>query len=105
MRFAGKLVDEGCSILIFPEGRLSRDGAIESFKPGVGLLAVRLGVPVVPVHLDGLFSVLSFRDRWPKPGPVRVRFGRPLRFRETESFDDATWRIEAAVKDLSRRSG
>jgi long-chain acyl-CoA synthetase len=105
MRFAGRLVDEGYSILIFPEGRLTRDGAMNSFKPGVGLLAVRLGVPVVPIHLDGLFSVLSFRDRWPQPGPVRVRFGSPLRFHETDSFDDATRRIEAAVKNLSRRSG
>lgn len=104
LRFAGSLVDDGYSILIFPEGRLTRDGAMGTFKPGVGLLAVRLGLPVVPIHLDGLFTILSFQDRWPKAGPVSVRFGKPLYFHSNESFEEATRRIEAAVKELGRRS-
>ncbi len=102
MRFAGSLADRGYSILIFPEGRLTRDGAMEPFKPGVGLLAKRLELPVVPIHLEGLFAVLSYRDRWPKAGPVRVRVGKPIRFDESESFENAARRVEAAVRDLGR---
>ena len=102
MRFAGSLADQGYSILIFPEGRLTHDGAMEPFKPGVGLLAKRLELPVVPIHLDGLFAILSYRDRWPEPGPVRVRVGKPIRFDESESFENAARRVEAAVRDLGR---
>lgn len=104
MRFAGSLADRGYSILIFPEGRLTRDGAMEPFKPGVGLLAKRLELPVVPIHLDGLFAVLSYRDRWPKAGPVRVAIGKPIHFEASESFEDATARVEAALRRLGRRS-
>ena len=53
MRFAGSLADRGYSILIFPEGRLTRDGAMDPFKPGVGLLAKRLELPVVPSTWTG----------------------------------------------------
>ena len=103
MRFAGSLVDHGYSILIFPEGRLTRDGTIERFKPGVGLLAVRLGLAVVPVHLDGLYAIMSYRERWPKRGPVRVRFGPPLHFDEATTFEEAARRVEDAVRALGRR--
>ena len=104
MRFAGLLADQGYSILIFPEGRLTRDGSMGPFKPGVGLLAMRLKLPVIPIHLDGLFAILSYRDRWPKPGPVRVHVGKPIHFDESESFENAARRVEAAVRDLGRRS-
>lgn len=104
MRFAGSLADRGYSILIFPEGRLTRDGAMGPFKPGVGLLAKRLELPVVPIHLEGLFAILSYRDRWPKAGEVRVRIGEPIHFEASETFEDAALRAEAAVKRLGRRS-
>ena len=104
MRFAGSLADQGYSILIFPEGRLTRDGAMEPFKPGVGLLAKRLELPVVPIQLDGLFAILSYRDRWPKTGPVRVRIGKPIHFEGSESFENAAMRVEAAVRALGRQS-
>lgn len=104
MRFAGSLADRGYSILIFPEGRLTRDGAMGPFKPGVGLLAKRLELPVVPIHLEGLFAILSYRDRWPKAGEVRVRIGEPIHFEASETFEDAALRVEAAVKRLGRRS-
>ena len=104
MRFAGSLADQGYSILIFPEGRLTRDGAMEPFKPGVGLLAKRLELSVVPIHLDGLFAILSYRDRWPKIGPVRVRIGEPIHFEVSESLENAALRVEAAVRRLGRQS-
>ena len=44
---------EGYSILIFPEGRRSENGEIDAFRPGVGMLASRLGIPVVPVRIEG----------------------------------------------------
>jgi long-chain acyl-CoA synthetase len=101
LQFAGGLVDDGYSILIFPEGRRSPDGEMHEFRPGVGLMAVRLGIPVVPIHIRGLFEVLSVHDNWPRPGPARLRFGRPLSFRERDDIREATERIEREVKRLA----
>ena len=103
LRFAGALADEGYSILIYPEGRLTRDGSIEPFQAGVGLLAARLQIPVIPIHLSGLYDILSVDDRWPKRGPVRVRFGRALRFRESQDYREVTQTIEEAVTTLAQR--
>ena len=103
LRFAGALADDGYSILIYPEGRLTRDGSIEPFQEGVGLLAVRLQAPVIPIHLSGLFDILSVNDRWPKRGPVRVRFGEALWFRESQDYREVTQTIADAVMTLARR--
>ena len=58
LRYIGELVGEGYSILIFPEGRRTENGEISRFQPGVGMIAARLDVPVVPVRLEGLDRVL-----------------------------------------------
>ncbi len=54
LRYIGELVGSGYSILIFPEGSRTESGEIAPFRPGVGMIAARLGVPVVPVRLEGL---------------------------------------------------
>lgn len=100
LEFAGRLVDHGYSILVFPEGRRTPDGAIHEFRPGVGLMAVRLHIPVIPVHIEGLFEVLSVHDSWPRPGPVRLRFGSPVTFHESDDFQVATEVIERRVREL-----
>ena len=69
---------DGFSVLIFPEGRRSDDGEIRPFRPGIGMIASRLGVPVVPVRIDGLDKVLHHTWQMATPGPVRVAFGAPL---------------------------
>src|SRR6185437_10363324 len=58
LRYAGGLIADGYSILIFPEGRRTDKGDIARFQPGVGMLASRLGIPIVPVRLTGLDRVL-----------------------------------------------
>jgi long-chain acyl-CoA synthetase len=100
LQFAGKLVDRGYSILIYPEGARTPDGRMKAFRPGVGILAVRLGIPVVPVHIQGLFEVLPVNSSWPTPGPVRLRFGAPIRFREGEDFRAAARKVEEEVRRL-----
>ncbi len=99
LRYAGGLVSDGYSILIFPEGKRTDAGEILSFRPGVGMLAARLGVPVVPVRLTGLERVLHRDARFPSPGRARVQFGAPLRV----TGDDAeaiAKQIEDAVRAL-----
>ena len=66
--FAGELIDRGWSVLVFPEGELTRDGRIAPFRAGIGLLAARLKVPVVPVRLEGLYERRIADKSWAPPG-------------------------------------
>jgi long-chain acyl-CoA synthetase len=78
LRYMGELVEEGISILIFPEGRRSDSDAIVPFQPGVGMIASRLGVPVIPVRVRGLHKVLSRHSRWPTVSRASCAFGPPI---------------------------
>jgi long-chain acyl-CoA synthetase len=78
LRYIGDLFAEGFSLLIFPEGKRTDKGEINRFLPGVGMIASRLDVPVVPVRLDGLDHVLHQTWKFPKRGPVRVTFLPPM---------------------------
>ncbi|MEZ5365361.1 MAG: AMP-binding protein [Bryobacterales bacterium] len=100
LRYAGEMVDAGYSVLIYPEGTRTEDGKILHFQPGVGLMAQRLGVPVVPVRLRGLFEVYSVHHEWPEVHEVGVSFGEPLRFAAHEGFAEVAAQVEAAVRKL-----
>ncbi len=54
--FAGESVDRGYSVVVFPEGRRTQDGQPSPFRSGVGMLAQKLNIPVVPLRIDGLFD-------------------------------------------------
>ena len=94
------LLASGWRVVIFPEGTRSRTGAIGPFKPGAGLIAVRTGVPVLPVRVDGLWEVLPPGARRPRRHRARVRFGEPLTARPDETPRAFTARLEAAVRTL-----
>jgi long-chain acyl-CoA synthetase len=99
LRYAGDLVSEGTGILIFPEGRRSETGAIDTFRPGVGILASRLDIPVVPVRVEGVDHVLRVGWNMARPGRVRVKFGTPL-YLVGDDYGDLARRVEDAVKRL-----
>ena len=101
LRYTGELVDEGFCPLVFPEGKRSPDGRMQPFKSGIGLMALRLGVAVVPIRLDGLFEIYSLHHEWPNPGPVRVRFGKPLSFSGHADYEGVAQAIEKAVLRLA----
>jgi len=66
---------------IFPEGPFSVRGRLERGLPGVGLLALRAGVPVVPPGIRGTFQALAGRRGYiPRRHPLAVTFGPPRRF-------------------------
>jgi 1-acyl-sn-glycerol-3-phosphate acyltransferase len=94
------LLRAGWSILLYPEGTRTTDGRIGAFRPGVGFLAVELGIPVVPIRMEGLFGIFPKGRRLPHPGRVTVQFGAPLRFAKDVSHRAATTAIEAAVRGL-----
>lgn len=78
LRYVGDLVGDNWSVLFFPEGERTEAGEVKPFQAGIGLIAGRLRVPVVPVRLRGVDKILHRHARWPKPGRVEITFGSPL---------------------------
>jgi 1-acyl-sn-glycerol-3-phosphate acyltransferase len=76
---AAALIDEGWSLVIFPEGGRTEDGWGQEFRGGAAYLAKRCDVPVVPVHLHGARPIFPKGSSRLRPGGVEVRFGTPLR--------------------------
>ncbi len=99
LSYIGELVDEGNSILIFPEGERTDQGEIREFQPGVGMIAQMLKIPVVPVYLEGVYRVLHKSWRFPRPGHVRVVFGPPLHL-EGNDYQSLARDVERAVRQL-----
>jgi 1-acyl-sn-glycerol-3-phosphate acyltransferase len=70
-----KYLKEGLSFCVYPEGTRSRDGRLLPFKRGTFVMALRAGVPVVPVSLAGTQNLMRKGDWRIYPGEVTVRFG------------------------------
>ena len=96
----GKIIDNGWSILIYPEGQLTIGGPIKPFMGGTGLVAVEGRLPVVPLKLH--INRLGSPTRFPifRRGSVEIRFGEPLKFSPGTDYQEATSTIEAAVRSL-----
>jgi 1-acyl-sn-glycerol-3-phosphate acyltransferase len=75
-------VRSGKSLAVFPEGTRTPDGRLQEFKPGAFKIALRAGVPVVPVTIRGTFALLPKTTLAPRPGPVDVFIGEPIDVRE-----------------------
>jgi 1-acyl-sn-glycerol-3-phosphate acyltransferase len=72
-------LDTGDSLIVFPEGTRSPDGALQAFRPGLYHLArSRPAVPLVPLHLDNLNRILPKGELLPVPFIARLAFGAPL---------------------------
>ena len=92
---AGEAMDRGYHVLVFPEGTRSRDGRLQAFEPGIGLLAQESGVPVQPILVTGLKWLKG--EKWPGRGTVSVRLGEPLVMEPAEEPQSFTRRLEAAM--------
>jgi long-chain acyl-CoA synthetase len=101
MQHTVDLIDCGWSVLIFPEGTRSLSGEMQSFKPGVGLLAVETGVPVVPMYLRGVHAILPKGAQVPRRGRVEVTIGAPLRFPPEMDHTRAAQQLEREIRSLA----
>ncbi|MDT3777591.1 lysophospholipid acyltransferase family protein [Nitrospira sp. MA-1] len=79
----------GEPVVIFPEGTRTEDGALQIGKPGLGYLVAESNCQVIPVYISGTFTVLPIRARWPRLFPLRVSFGKPLKFCKKDDGESA----------------
>jgi 1-acyl-sn-glycerol-3-phosphate acyltransferase len=93
------------SVVIFPEGTLSRTGNIGTFKKGAAILAMDAGVPIVPAYIDGLYEVFPRFRRIPRRHDASIRFGDPMTAEPDEDYDAFIARVEQAVRTLAGPKG
>jgi 1-acyl-sn-glycerol-3-phosphate acyltransferase len=98
---AASLIGDGWSMAIFPEGGRSPDGWGQPFRGGAAYLAIRCGVPVVPVHLEGTGRILRKGKKTPTPARTTVTFGSPLWPDDGDDSRRFATRIERAVAALA----
>jgi len=78
LRAAKNILASGEPVLIFPEATRSRSGKLQAFKPGLGLLALEAGVPIVPAYIHGTYAALPAGRLLPRRSRLTVRFGEPI---------------------------
>ena len=98
--FAGETVDRGYSILVFPEGRHTTDGKMLPFRAGIGLLANNLGLPIVPMRIDGLFELKQAGKKLARPGKISIKIGPPVRFEAGKDPREIARELQKIVEDL-----
>ena len=97
---AGEAMDQGYSVMIFPEGHRSDDGKLQPFRPGIGLLAQESRVPVVPVALIGLGELRAAKARWFRSGQLEIRVGEVIPVDEESEPAELTSRFEESIRRL-----
>lgn len=78
MSRAESLLSKGMSIVVFPEGARTFDGKVRQFKRGAFTLAQEFNLPVVPVTIDGAYSVLPRTAKLPRPGHIHLTIHKPI---------------------------
>lgn len=99
------MIEDGWSMLVYPEGTRSLDGHLQMLKYGTAHFAIDYGLPIVPVYLTGTFQAHGKGSKWPSRHPVTVRFGEPIAPPTDLAPDErraATERLTATLTDALR---
>lgn len=111
-----KRLKKSQGLLIFPEGTRKSKANIEpacpeperfracaaAIEPGVALLAVKAGVPVIPAFIRGSDKVLAPNAKFPKPGRISICFGAPVIFSKDKPYREIAGQIMQAINLLSQ---
>lgn len=103
LRRIEEVLRSGEPVLLFPEGRLSEDGFLQRLQPGVGLVALRTGAPIIPIGLENTNGLLPYGKLIPRrsPAPIIVTYGPPI---DPRQFADLprSQAIEAITEKLGQ---
>jgi 1-acyl-sn-glycerol-3-phosphate acyltransferase len=95
------LLSHGWSLLIFPEGKRSRDGQLMPHHGGPAILALSQDIPVLPMYISGAINILPPGTRRSQPAPVHLRIGPLLRIPQGTNIADAKRMMEDAIRELA----
>ena len=99
-----ELKQRGHSVLVFPEGGRSASGELQEFKDGAAYLAIKGGVPLLPVCLIGMREVLPMHSVHLRPGEVTLRIGEPIDVSGMKSSDREalTERLKSEIRAMQQ---
>ncbi len=99
--YIGQMLDKDFSVVLFPEGKISKDAQLQELRLGAGLIAVEMGTYIVPVKIIGAADIEPYDKIIPvKRGTVTIIFGKPIKFARSDSYSDAIEKIHEAIKNL-----
>jgi 1-acyl-sn-glycerol-3-phosphate acyltransferase len=88
MKLVIERLKRGAAVIVFPEGTRTSDGRVGELKAGFALLAKRAEVPIVPVAIVGAFECWPRHRLFPRPGRVRLEFGKVITAAEVAAMDE-----------------
>lgn len=100
LRLGAEGLRRGLILMVFPEGERSIDGTLKPFKRGPAILAVEMGVPVIPTAVVGTYEAWPRGSNRIRPHPVTIRYGKPIRPEPGETaevFNDRLFREVQAL--------
>jgi 1-acyl-sn-glycerol-3-phosphate acyltransferase len=99
---ASRTVQSGMPLLVFPEGGRSADGQVKPFLGGAFYVAIKAGVPVVPLAIIGSFEAVPMNSYVVKPRPLALVVGEPISTKEfsPRAMDQLAAITQKAVEDL-----
>ena len=101
LRRLGK--DEG--LVMFPQGgRQASVISLENVKPGVGMIAAKARVPIVPAYILGSDKAMAPKSNLIKPAKVVVYFGSPIYIKENEPYQQIADAVMKAIQNLSLKA-
>ena len=105
-RQAAEVLEEGKTMLVFPEGTRTEDGDVHEFKPLVGQLALTYGTDILPIYLGGTRDAMPKGARVPTRREIVARIGPPLCVADLKRLTDGMSRADAAreVARLAREA-
>jgi long-chain acyl-CoA synthetase len=98
--YSGGSVDRGYSVLVFPEGQRTQDGKPSPFRSGIGMLAQKLDIPVLPMRIEGLYGMKISGRKIAHKGELKVLIGKPLRFQPDIPAEAITRQLECVTWSL-----
>ena len=109
MAQAKRILRDGMSLVVFPEGSRTPDGKIKKFKRGAFSLAAEFGLPIVPLTIDGSFNILKKGSFSVNPGKIKLVIHKPIEFKAEADSKELIERLltesEAAIKSVLPAKG
>jgi long-chain acyl-CoA synthetase len=98
--YAGESVDRGYSVLVFPEGRHTKDAKLLPFRAGIGMLVNNLRIPVIPMRIHGLFELKQAGKQIAKPNAITIYMGKPVAFEPDTKPEEIAQELRKKVEEL-----
>jgi len=101
LKEAIRLLKDGNVLLVFPEGTRGREGSFLEPQPGIGFLADKAGVPLIPAFVKGTGRALSKDDKFIRPHKISVYFGEQISLERRMPYQEIAKKIMESIRQLS----